>query len=47
MEKLSLTRDRRYISKAEKVRIVEESYASDISSAEVARINKIGLSSTT
>ena len=45
MTKLSINRNRRYVSKAEKVRIVEESYSSDIGTAEISRINKIGLSS--
>lgn len=45
MLKLSSSRGRRYISKTEKVRIVEESYASDMGTAEVARTNHVGLSS--
>lgn len=45
MTELSITRGRRYISKAEKVRIVEELYSGDLGIAEVARINKVGVSS--
>ena len=45
MRELTITRGKRYISKAEKVRIVEESYSSDASTVEIARVNKVGLSS--
>ena len=47
MNELSTMRGRRYIPKAEKVRIVEETYISGLSIAEVARVNKVGLSSLT
>lgn len=45
MNELSINRGRRYISKAEKVRIVEETYASQRSIAEIARVNQVGMSS--
>lgn len=45
MSELSITRGRRYISKAEKVRIVEETYAGQHSIAEIARVNQVGMSS--
>lgn len=45
MTELSISRGRRYIPTAEKVRIVEELYSSGLSIAEVARVNKVGLSS--
>ena len=45
MRELTITRGKRYISKAEKVRIVEESYSSDASTVEIVRVNKVGLSS--
>lgn len=40
-----MTRGRRYIPTAEKVRIVEELYSTGLSIAEIARVNKVGLSS--
>lgn len=45
MSEQSISRSRRYISQSEKVRIVEESHHSGLSIAEVARINKVGMSS--
>jgi transposase len=45
MSQQPILRGRRYISQSEKVRIVGESQTSGLSTAEVARINKVGLSS--
>ncbi len=45
MSQQQISRGRRYISQSEKVRIVGESHTSGLSTAEVTRIDKIGLSS--
>lgn len=45
MSEQAISRSRRYLSHSEKVRIVRESQTSGLSTAEVARINKVGLSS--
>jgi transposase len=45
MSQQPISRGRRYSSQSEKVRIVGESQTSGLSTAEVARINKVGLSS--
>lgn len=44
MTELSTVRAKRYISKAEKIRMVESLYSNGLSIAETARINKVGLS---